>query len=412
MIKHAVALCLILASQAAAEITFAPESVGLSAVELARIRPAVKRLIDNKQIAGAITLVARHGQVVHLETHGMMDVASTRPMQRDAILRIYSMSKPITTAAVMILVDEGKCRLEDAVDQYIPEFEKLKVFVEGSTEDAPTRRSMTIKDLALHTSGLTYGLFGTSPVDQKYNRIDVLNSETTLAEMCTKLSGIPLLYQPGTQWNYSVSTDVLGRVVEIVSGMPLDRFLKQRIFDPLGMDDTGFDVPQDKIGRFATNYGSQFGTLKVIDGPTDSRFVRPATLYSGGGGLVSTAEDYLKFAQMLCNKGELNGRRILNTTTVEMMIRNHLPGEVLPISISGGVMNGIGFGLGFAVRMEETDDSAGRVGEYGWSGAASTHFWVSPKDDLVVIALSQVMPYSNALADVVKPIVYDALKSN
>jgi CubicO group peptidase (beta-lactamase class C family) len=410
MIKKPAILLLLISTLCSAEVlTVAPETVGLSTTELARIQPAVQAMIDKQQIAGAITLVARKGQVVHFETHGMMDLDSKRPMERDAIMRFYSMTKPVTTVALMMMVEEGKCQLGEPVSKYIPEFKNLKVFVEGSTEDAALKREMTIKDLALHTSGLTYGFFGMSLIDQKYNRVDVLDADGDLAQMCTKLSKIPLLYQPGERWNYSVSTDVLGRVIEIVSGIPLDRFLEQRIFKPLGMNDTAFDVPRDKISRFATNYGPGPTGLTPVDGTTDSRYARPATLYSGGGGLVSTATDYFKFAQMLLNKGAFNGRRILKTHTVEMMIHNHLPAEVLPISI-GDVMHGMGFGLGFAVRMTATDDSAGRVGEYGWSGAASTHFWISPKDELIVIALSQVMPYSNRLADALKPIVYEAIK--
>lgn len=376
-----------------------PKDVGMSPERLARIKPAVQALVDDEKIAGASVIVARKGNIVFFETFGMMNQEAKKPMQKDTIFRIYSMTKPITSVAVMMLYEEGKLKLDDAVSKYIQEFKGLKVYAESGKHEEQVRE-MSIRDLLRHSSGLTYGFFGNTPVDKMYRANSVFDRKSSLQDMINKLSKIPLLYQPGTKWHYSVSTDVLGYLVQKISGQSLDKFFKKRIFKPLDMKDTAFYVSDKKADRFAVCYGPKAdGGLNVIDDPLKSRYLKKPSLFSGGGGLVSTARDYMRFCQMLVNKGQLDGKRLLRSETVEMMTSNQLPDGV-----SRG--NGEGFGLGFSVR---TKDGKFPKGEYGWGGMASTHFWISPRDKLVAVALSQRYPYSAQLESAVKPIVYDSI---
>ncbi len=376
-----------------------PENVGMSSEKLAQIKSSVQALIDNEKMAGASIIVARKGKIVLSETFGMMDKKANKPMQPDTIFRFYSMSKPITSVAAMMLYEQGKLKLDDPISKYIPEFKELKVYSESGKHDDQVRQ-MSVRDLLRHTSGLTYGYFGNTAVDKMYRAKGVLNRKSSLQDMINKLSGIPLLYQPGTKWHYSVSTDVLGYLVQKVSGQPLDEFFRQNIFEPLDMKDTAFHVPNEKVNRFAACYGPrQNGGLGIVDEPTTSRYLIRANLFSGGGGLVSTARDYLRFSQMLLNKGQLDGKRLLRSETVEMMTSDQLPD-----SVKRG--EGEGFGLGFSVRLR---DGRFPQGEYGWGGAASTHFWISPNDELIVIALSQYMPFSSQLQNAVKSIIYDSI---
>jgi CubicO group peptidase (beta-lactamase class C family) len=376
-----------------------PEDVGMSPEKLARVKPAVQALVDTEKIAGASVIVARKGKVVLFETFGMMDIKAKKPMEKDTIFRFYSMTKPITSVAAMMLYEEGKLNLDDPVSKYVPEFKGLKVYDE-SGKHIEQEREMSIRDLLRHTSGLTYGFFGNTPVDKMYMAKGVFDWDSSLQDMIEKLSEIPLLYQTGTKWHYSVSTDVLGYIVEKISGQSLDKFFNQRIFKPLKMKDTAFYVPANKVERFAACYGPKLtGGLRIVDDPAKSRYLKKLPLLSGGGGLVSTAQDYLRFCQMLLNKGQLDGERLLRPDTVEMMTTNQLPDSVKRDEDGG-------FGLGFSVRLK---DGEFPKGEYGWGGAASTHFWISPKHDLIVIALSQYMPYSSRLEDAVKPIVYDSI---
>ena len=378
--------------------TCAPQDVGMSQAKLDRVSSAVQALVDREKVAGASVLVSRKGQVAFFETFGMMDLAEAKPVAEDTIFRFYSMTKPVTSVAVMMLVEQGKVRLDDPVSKYIASLGGLKVYVESGILEATTRE-MTVRDLLRHTSGLTYGFFGDTEVDKRYVKAGVLDRKTSLSTMAKKLGNMPLLYQPGTRWHYSVSTDVLGHLVEVVSGETLDVFFQQRIFEPLGMTDTGFHVPSDEVARFSVCYGpKQDGGLRVSDDPYRSRFLKRPGLLSGGGGLVSTMGDYLRFCQMLLNRGTLNGKRLLRRGTVEMMTKNQLP--------EGTSWNGEGFGLGFSVRTTEGRDD---TGEYGWGGAASTHFWISPRHELIVIALSQLMPYSGQLENAVKPLVYESI---
>ena len=375
-----------------------PQDVGMSPQKLARVSTALQGLVDNEKIAGASVLVARKGKVAFFETFGMMDLEAKKPVDEDTIFRFYSMTKPVTSVAVMMLVEQGKIELDDPVSTYVQSFKGLKVYDESGTTGEPSRE-MTVRDLLRHTSGLTYGYFGNTPVDQMYRRRGVLNRNASLKDMAQILGGIPLLYQPGTKWHYSVSTDVLGHLVEVVSGQSLDMFFQKQIFAPLSMTDTAFYVPAEKVHRFAVCYGPERDEgLKVSDDPSTSQFLRKPGQPSGGGGLVSTIGDYLQFCSMLLNKGELDGRRLLATETVEMMTRNLLPDSV--------DWNGEGFGLGVSVQVTEGRYGAG---EYGWGGAASTHFWIHPQQELIVIALSQLRPFSGQLQKAVKSLVYESI---
>ncbi|MBN2130681.1 MAG: beta-lactamase family protein [Sedimentisphaerales bacterium] len=395
-----VALCFVLScSGYAGQIVLdRPQDVGMSPEKLAQVSPAVQDLVDAEKIAGASVVVARRGKVVFFETFGVMDKEAGKPVAEDTIFRFYSMTKPVTSVAVMMLVEQGKIKLDDPVSKYIEPFKNLKVYDESGTPVEATRE-VTVRDLLRHTSGLTYGYFGNTAVDKMYRNRGVLDREASLQDMAAKLGEIPLLYQPGTKWHYGVSTDVLGYLVEKVSGESLDAFFRNRIFGPLGMKDTGFHVPPEKVDRFAVCYSPMPGQgLTISDDPRKSQFLQKPGLLSGGGGLVSTIGDYLQFCRVLANKGELDGKRLLRTETVEMMTRNQLPESVSWM--------GQGFGLGFSVWLTENKYGAG---EYGWGGAASTHFWIHPKHELIVIALSQLMPYSNQLADAVRPLVYEAI---
>jgi CubicO group peptidase (beta-lactamase class C family) len=411
-IRLAAALLLI-SSCAAQEIpSAAPSEVGLSAEKLDRIGPAVQKMIDRDQMAGAQVVVARHGKVAYFQSFGKANVESGAPIKPDTIFRIYSMTKSITSVAVMMLVDDGRVKLDDPISKHIPELAGLKVYAGGKEPDwklVEAKREITVRDLLRHSAGLTYGFFGATSVDAAYRDRGVLAPDHDLAEMIRRLAKIPLLYQPGTQFNYSVSVDVLGRLVEVVSGKSLDAFFQERIFGPLEMKDTGFWVPAEKTDRLATNYGpGAGGKLRVVDDPKTSTYRSKPALLSGGGGLASTARDYLRFCQMMLSGGELGGRRILKRETVAQMTVNQLPPEATPIQMGLLKMQGVGFGLGFSVRVAA--GAGGVEGEYGWGGAASTHFWISPKHDLVVVALEQYMPFTPRLADAVKPIVYEAVE--
>jgi len=396
--------------------TAKPEQVGLSAEKLKGVREAMQKLVDDKRIAGGVFAVARRGKVVQFETCGMMDIEAGKPMKRDTIFRIYSMSKPITSVAAMVLYEQGKIKLDDPVSKYIPEFKVLKVVADPDADEireVAANREVTVRDLMRHTSGLTYGFFGDTAVDKLYRKsIQLGGSGVTLEDMAKRLAPIPLLYQPGKKWHYSVSTDVLGHVIEVASGRSLDKFFAERIFEPLGMVDTAFYVPSEKIDRFATNYGpNPQGGLRPIDKPETTRYSKMPIFLSGGGGLVSTASDYMRFCLMLLNKGKFGDKRLLNTETVEMMTKDQLPEIAYPIGT--GDRAGVGFGLGFSVRVESSNgDSSSRIGEYGWGGMASTHFWISPSDEIAVVALTQFIPYSKQTERTLKPIIYEAIADN
>jgi CubicO group peptidase (beta-lactamase class C family) len=384
----------------------APEKVGLSSGKLRKIDAVIAEMVEKKKIAGEVIIIAKDGQVAFLQAWGKMDLEAGKPMRTDTIFRIYSMTKAIVTAAALVLFDEGKLGLDDPIGRWIPELKDLQVQAPDGVR--MPARPPTVKDLMLHTAGFTYGGAG-KPSDKLYGEKKPLEAKD-LDDMAERLAAIPLAYDPGKDWIYSVSIDVLGLVVERVSGTKLDRFLEDRIFKPLDMRDTGFSVPPDKLDRFATNYTRTADGLKMGDAPATSKYAKPATFFSGGGGLMSTARDYVRFLLMVEGAGALQGVRILKPGTVRLMTTDQLPREAFPIYFGKQVRHGTGFGLGFSVRTKDTEwDPAGREGEYGWGGAASTHYWVSPKDRLVVVTLEQVMPYSFDTEFAVKGLIYDSI---
>ncbi len=382
-----------------------PGAAGLSGGQLNRIRDHLSRnYIEPGKIAGALTLVYRKGQLAYVDPLGKMDLERDKPMTPDTIFRIYSMSKPITSVALMQLYEQGHFQLNDAVSRWIPEFANLRVYQSGVVPNFLTRpceRAMTIRDLMTHMSGLTYGFMNATNVDHAYRKLGIggVHPGSTLKDMIETLGKLPLEFSPGTRWNYSVSTDVLGYLVERMSGQPFDEYLKQHIFDPLAMRDTGFTVAADKVERFAANYSrNPDKTLKLEDDPQDSTYTRPKTFFSGGGGLVSTASDYLRFCRMLLAGGTLEGTRIIGRKTLELMTCNHLPGDEDLMQWASGTFSettyqGFGFGLGFSINLGPARTSAiGSAGEFAWGGAASTAFWVDPVEDMAVIFMTQFMP--------------------
>ena len=374
-----------------------PESVGLSSERLKEMSLAFQAGVDKKEIPGAVVLVARQGKIAYFEAFGFRDRETGAPMTRDAIFRIASMTKPVTSVAIMMLAEEGKLRISDPVSRHLPEFKDLKVGVErkdasGKIELAmeTPKREMTIQDLLRHTSGLTYGFTGKSQVKDRYNAAKATDGSQTNAEMAAKLSKLPLQEQPGTTWDYSMSTDVLGRIIEVVSGMELERFFSERIFKPLSMTDTTFWITDPaKHERIAQAYDPATGKRAALPDRTKKGW------QSGGGALVSTAADYARFCQMLLNGGALDGTRILSRDTVQLMTQNHLP-QGIKINMLGVPAldvrpeTGHGFGLGFMVRVADgKSDVAGAVGDYSWVGIFGTQFWVDPKNELFAIMLVQ-----------------------
>ena len=405
--------CILLGGARAGELPQAtPKDVGLSAAKLERVKNLVQSAVDKNQTAGAIVLIARHGKVAYLQTFGRLNAGADKPMPQDAIFRIHSMTKPITTAAALLLYEEGKFKLDDPVSTYLPELKGLRVHTGKGDETVEAKHEMTIRDLMRHTSGLAYGMPNGTAVDKMYIAKGIDGPDLSLAEMVTTLGKLPLQDQPGTRFHYSISTDVLARLIEILSRKPIDEFLQDRIFRPLDMRDTGFVVPDDKLSRFAASHRrSDKGVLEVVDDPATSRYRTRRKYLSGGGGLVSTARDYARFCQMLLNGGELQGVRLLRSETVKEMTRNQLPIEALPMRLGGFPLPGTGFGLGVSVRLDtksSTPDPA--AGEFGWNGAASTYFWVAPNSKMVVIVLQQVQPYNFALQMALQPTIYAAIE--
>lgn len=372
-----------------------PEQAGFSSPRLARIDAAMQRYVDKGKLAGILAMVARRGQMAYARCFGKMDIAAGKPVQFDTLWRIYSMTKPITSVAVMMLYEEGRFHLTDPISRFIPAFKEVRVFAGGNEDQFETvapAREITIHDLLTHTAGLTYGFAPDDVVEKLYIKHiwqSPVSNQGTTEEVIAAVAKLPLAYQPGAAWRYSLAIDVLGYLVQVVSGMPFDAFLKTRIFDPLGMQDTDFHVPPDKLDRFAVNYGpDEGGGLKVIDAPSTSKYAAPPRFLSGGGGLVSTAGDYMRFAQMMLNKGELDGVRLLGRKTVEWMTVNHLPAGVRPWeSQSEGF--GLGFGVTINAALAQTPSS---TGTYYWGGAANTTFWIDPAESLIGLLMLQFMP--------------------
>ena len=412
--------------------TAIPEEVGVSAERLERIRPVMQNFIDDGRIPGFLTVVARRGKIVHFETIGMRDIENNKPIEADTIFRIHSMSKPITSVAVMMLYEEGHFQLDTPVSNFIPEFKNMKVYNEDQTEILDAKKKVTIKHLLTHTAGLVYG-WGDGAIDKRYREANLFQPGTPLGDTIKKLSDIPLAHEPGEKWTYGVSTDVLGYLVEVVSGIPFEEFLQTRLFEPLGMIDTAFSVPVDKLDRFAAVYqltakngmkgdkdkkkkmdddkGKEKGmkenkeekmTLERVD--KDPRLASGEIRFfpGGGGGLVSTAPDYVRFCQMLLNDGEFDGVRILKKETVELMRYPHHEGW---------------FGLGFSVvndqKSEDTDDKKPKgtpesIGSYSWGGAAGTLFWIDPEQELIGLLMTQIGDVFTS-HDQFKVLTYEAL---
>jgi CubicO group peptidase (beta-lactamase class C family) len=385
-------------------ITATPDTSGMSASRLARIDGWMQRWVDSGRLPGLSVLVHRRGETVYFGATGKRDVAAGTPMTADTLLRIYSMTKPLTSVAIMMLYEEGRFQLDEPISRVLPEFANMRVYVAGSRGapmTVPAERGITYRDLLTHTSGLTYGFIDSHVVDAMYRDggVDFQTTETSLAEVVAKAAAMPLIAQPGKAWNYSVATDVLGRLVEVHAGMPFEDFLRSRVIAPLGMTDTDFFVPEGKRDRFAANYVPHpKGGLHLFDDPKTSRFLTPPKVPSGGGGLISTTPDYLRFGRMMLNGGALDGERLLGVKTVELMTANHLGGDMASMGMprfSESNYEGIGFGLGFSVMLDPARAQIlGSEGEFAWGGAASTGFWCDPQEDLAVIMMTQLMPSS------------------
>jgi CubicO group peptidase (beta-lactamase class C family) len=399
-------------------------TAGFDSQRLARVSALVDRYVAEGKLAGAQVQVAHRGEVALRHTVGRADVASDRPLGDDAIYRIYSMTKPITSIALMQLYEQGRVLLEDPVSAYIPEFAEMQVFT-GGTPTAPKVRPaqtvMTVKDVLTHASGLTYGFFFQNNLDAMYREDGLGNFELpdyTLEEGMRLLAAKPLAFDPGTAWNYSMSTDVCGRLVEVISGMGLDEYFAEHITGPLGMADTAFHVPADKVHRFTSNYQlTPEDPLATFDSFDTSPYLSPPVFLSGGGGLVGTVDDYQRFVDMLLNGGELDGRRIIGRKTLEYMTINHLPegktlNELGQSLFSEAVMEGMGFGLGFSTLVDPARNGAvSSGGEFAWGGAASTAFWVDPAEEITCVFMTQLMPSrSYPLRRELKATVYQALR--
>jgi len=384
----------------------APEEIGLLPAGLARLGDVLRGEIDRGRVPGAVALIARRGRVGYFESFGRRDPASSAPMEKDSIFRIYSMTKPITSVAAMMLWEEGKFLLSDPIAKYLPEFSNMEVAVErnGSMERVPAERAITIQDLLRHTSGLTYEFRGSGPVHKMYMSAKVYSRSQSNADQVATLARMPLLQQPGTHWEYSRSTDVVGRLIEVLSGVPLSVFFEQRILAPLSMSDTAFHVPPPNHPRIAEAFAKDpesSGQVQLIE-------VRDAPNFeSGGGGLVSTAADYARFLQMLLNEGTLDGTRFLGRKSLELMTADHLgpitgaPDLLLP---------GHGFGLGFAVRLHAGIAAVpGTIGQYFWGGLAGTTFWVDPAEQLFAILLIQAPGQRDYYRTLFRDLTYSAI---
>ena len=391
------------------------EEVGMSSERLRNVTRLVQGYVNDGKFAGAISMIARHDRVVHFETYGNMDDEAAKPMRPDTIVRAYSMTKPIASVALMQLYEQALFQLDDPVSAYVPEFAGLKVIDGGDEHDYRVRepaREMTVRDVLMHTSGLI-GRADPTPVGKLYAAAGLRGSESegTLHDMIRKVGELPLHCDPGSEWNYGISTDVVGYLVEVISGQRFDRYLDQHVLEPLGMPDTGFHVRESEFDRFAACYerddaatssnGASGKRYRLQDAPAGSHYTKPNTYHSGAGGLVTTASDYMRFSRMLANGGELDGERVIGTRTLEFMTMNHLPndGDLASMGqprFGETTMDGIGFGLGFAVLLDPTQAQLlGTPGEFYWGGAASTAFFVSPAEDLAVVFLTQLRPSSS-----------------
>ncbi|MEM8859390.1 MAG: serine hydrolase domain-containing protein [Chloroflexota bacterium] len=408
-----------------------PESVGMSSERLARIRPGLQPYIDNGMLRGMSTMVVRKGKIVHFEQMGHMDKEADKPMEADTIFRIYSMTKPMAAVALMMLYEQGKFLLSDPVAKFIPAFAQTKVLEsieDGELKAADLNQPITITHLLTHTSGLTYGWLEDTQASELYQQSRVMSDPTqSLEEAINQIAQLPLAFQPGTVWHYSVAIDVVARLVEVISGQHFGDYLQEHLFGPLGMVDTAFGVAEEKRHRLAAMYGLpdivgdgntmttffeawQDGFNNRIDVSGTYPVDMPETFVRGGHGLFSTAADYMRFCQMLLNNGELDGARILGKKTIELMHQNYLPAEMLPFKVSDPPSYGYGHGLGVRVLMNAAEaQKPGSPGEYGWAGAAKTYYWIDPAEELIGIFMSQAMVYPEPIEQVFRVLAYQAI---
>jgi CubicO group peptidase (beta-lactamase class C family) len=381
-----------------------PEHVGLCTKRIGRVEAWMRQQVASGRLAGVEVMINRRGRTAFHRCQGKADVARNADATPDTIYRIYSMTKPLTAVAVMMLYEDGRFQLDDPITRFLPEFRGQRVFAGGgygAVATEPAKRSITFRDLLTHTSGLTYGFMQATPVDAMYRaqKLELPGAEEPLADIMARLAKVPLIAQPGTQWNYSVASDLLGHLVAVISGQPFETFLRERVTAPLGMADTDFFVSSDKVGRFAACYEKgPDGRPRLIDDPATSRFLTPPKAPSGGGGLVGTARDYMRFCQMLLNRGVDGPERLLGRKTVELMTMNHLDGDMAAMGqprFAESNYHGIGFGLGFSVTLDPARAQIiGSPGEYAWGGMASTAFWVDPHEDMAVVMMTQLVPSS------------------
>jgi CubicO group peptidase (beta-lactamase class C family) len=380
------------------------EDVGLCSRRIGRVEQWMQQQVASGRLAGVEVMINRRGRTAFHRCHGKADVARNADATPETIYRIYSMTKPLTAVAAMMLYEEGRFQLDDPVARFLPEFRGQRVFTGGgygAVMTEPARRSITFRDLLTHTSGLTYGFMQATPVDAVYReqKIELPGTDEPLADIMARLAKVPLIAQPGEEWNYSIASDLLGHLVAVISGQPFETFLRERVIGPLGMADTDFFVPSGKVGRFAANYKKgPDGRPQLIDDPATSFFLTPPKAPSGGGGLVGTARDYMRFCQMLLARGVHGPRRLLGRKTVELMTMNHLNGDMAAMGqprFAESNYHGIGFGLGFSVMLDLAKAQIiGSPGECAWGGMASTAFWVDPREDMAVVVMTQMTPSS------------------
>ena len=410
-------------------VMISPESVGFSTTRLARIRPVMQSYVDQHGYSGISTMIARQGQVVHFEQVGWQDRENQVPLSPDTIYRIYSMTKPVVCTAFMTLYEEGRFQLSEPLSKFLPAFGKVKVLVQDNDTDSHEEdlvRPITIHDLLTHTSGLTYNFLEDSPVCELYRQSGIMSdANSSLEAFIDRLAQIPLAFQPGTKWHYSLAIDVIARLIEVISGQSLQEFMSERLFTPLGMTDTGFSVPSKKKDRISAMYGHpdiathSFSQINEAweKGQNERRDVESThptnnthSFARGGHGLFSTAGDYMRFAQMLVNRGELDGVRILAPKIVDFMHMNHVAHSLLPFEIGGIPYPGYGFGLGSRVLQSVAESlMPGSVGEYGWSGAANTYYWVDPQEKLVGVFMAQYMLSFELANNDFRTLAYQAL---
>ena len=381
-----------------------PAEAGMSPERLARVGAQMDEFVAQGEFPGMLAMVARRGKVVFEHSVGILDVETGAPLGMDSLMRIYSMTKPITSVAAMMLVEEGKLLLDAPVSEHFPEWQELSVLEGGS--EVPATNAMTARHLLMHTSGLTYGYYGDTPVDRMYREAKLIDDWDYLThdtrELVHKLADIPLLFQPGSRWHYGFSTDVLGHLVERVSGKPLDAFFQERLFAPLGMNDSYFDLPEEVLPRFGTDHYVMNGEVIVQDSPREDPEFRDVTFLSGGGGLVMTADNYMRFCLMLLNGGEWEGKRLLSPATVALMTSNLLP--------EGQSANGEGFGLGFAIAPDGAARGTLTPGSYYWGGAAGTFFWIDPTLELAAVFMPQRIGSPSSIQQTLQNMVYAAVE--